>query len=77
MGLLSDLILGTSGSDGNSPRGASKSGAGKPGWGKGLLGDENEYDDYYEDLYDDAAARDSDAIDEMEDEFGDDWEGEY
>ncbi|MBP5587334.1 MAG: hypothetical protein J6X37_01215 [Treponema sp.] len=29
------------------------------------------------DLYDDAAAGDSDAIDEMEDEFGDDWEGEY
>lgn len=77
MGLLSDLILGTSGSGGNSPRGASKSGAGKPGWGKGLLGDENEYDDYYEDLYDDAAAGDPDAIDEMEDEFGDDWEGEY
>ena len=50
---------------------------GKAGWGKGLLGDENEYDDYYEDLYDDAAAGDSDAIDEMEDEFGDDWEGEY
>ena len=75
MSLFSDLILGSSAS---SSRGKGvKSGSGKAGWGKGLLGDENEYDDYYEDLYDDASAGDPDAIDEMEDEFGDDWEGEY
>lgn len=76
MSLFSDLILDSSAS---SSRGKGvKSGSGKAGWGKGLYGDdEDEYDDYYEDLYDDAAAGDSDAIDEMEDEFGDDWEGEY
>ena len=30
--------------------------------------------DYYEDLYDDACAGDQEAIQEMRDEFGDDWQ---
>lgn len=30
--------------------------------------------EYYEDLYDDACSGDQEAIDEMREEFGDDWE---
>lgn len=51
----------------------------KPTAGTGTTSDsyETEYDDYYQDVYDDAVSGDADAIDEMEEEFGDDWEGEY
>lgn len=37
----------------------------------------DEYDDYYEQLHDDAMSGDLDAQAEMREEFGDDWEGEY
>lgn len=37
----------------------------------------NDYDDYYEQIHDDAFSGDLDAQAEMHDEFGDDWEGEY
>lgn len=37
----------------------------------------NDYDDYYEQIHDDAFSGDPDAQDEMHEEFGDDWEGEY
>lgn len=36
-----------------------------------------EYDSYYEELADDAIMGDSDAAEEMRDEFGDDWEEEW
>ena len=34
-------------------------------------------DDYFEELHSDAFSGDKGAIDEMKDEFGDDWESEY
>lgn len=37
----------------------------------------NDYDDYYSDLHDDAMSGDIAAQEEMREEFGDDWEGEY
>lgn len=36
-----------------------------------------DYDSYYEELADDAIMGDSDAAEEMHDEFGDDWEEEW
>lgn len=38
---------------------------------------EDDYDDYYEQIHDDAMSGDLDAQAEMREEFGDDWEGEY
>lgn len=38
---------------------------------------EKNYDDYYMQLYDCAAAGDKDAIEEIKEEFGDDWESEF
>ena len=38
---------------------------------------DNDYDNYYGALHDEAMAGDSSAIREMEEEFGEDWEGEY
>ena len=38
---------------------------------------EKSYDDYYLQVYDCTAAGDKDAIEEMKDEFGDDWESEF
>ena len=38
---------------------------------------EKSYDDYYMQVYDCAAAGDKDVIEEMKDEFGDDWESEF
>lgn len=35
------------------------------------------YNDYYQSVYDDAMAGDEAAQEEMLDEFGEDWEGEY
>lgn len=35
------------------------------------------YNDYYEELYGDAICGDQSAIEEMNEEFGDDWESEY
>lgn len=35
------------------------------------------YDDYYEELYDDATMGDKGAQAEMREEFGDDWKCEY
>lgn len=66
MGLFSDLFFG--------PSDSMNTGKKKPA-NDSLLGDD--YDDYYEQLHDDAVFGDEDAIAEMEEEFGDDWEGEY
>lgn len=38
--------------------------------------DDCDYESYYEELADDAVMGDSNAIEEMHDEFGDDWEEE-
>lgn len=67
MGLLSDLFFGPS-----EPVNSVKK---KPTGGWSPFG--NDYDDYYGDLHDDAMSGDIDAQEEMREEFGDDWEGEY
>lgn len=67
MGFLSDLLFGsssTSATNNFNPRNNSYS----------RMSDE---DDYYEDLHCDAMSGDQDAINEMREEFEDDWEGEY
>lgn len=68
MGFLSDLFFGTD-STGPVPKKAPNNGGWTPL--------EDDYDNYYEELHDDAMCGDQDAIDEMEEEFGDDWEAEY
>lgn len=67
MGFLSDLFFGTELTD-SAPKK-------KPNGGWTPF--EDNYDDYYEQIHDDAMSGDQDAIDEMEEEFGDDWGGEY
>lgn len=37
----------------------------------------DDYEDYYGELHDDAICGDQSAIEEMNEEFGDDWESEY
>lgn len=39
--------------------------------------DDCDYESYYEELADDAVMGDTNAIEEMHDEFGDDWEEEW
>lgn len=68
MGLLSDLFFATA-----VPCDSGKKKKFDRGWSP--FG--NDYDDYYAELYDDAVSGDFDAQEEMRQEFGDDWEGEY
>lgn len=68
MGFFSDLLFGTD-STSSTPKKKPNNGVWTPL--------EEDFDDYYEQLHDDAVYGDQDAIDEMEEEFGDDWEGEY
>ena len=37
----------------------------------------DDYNDYYEEVYDSAMGGDQACIDEIREEFGDDWESEY
>lgn len=69
MGFLSDIFFGTD-TAGAAPKK-------NPNNGGGWAPLEDDYDDYYEQIHDDAMCGDQDAIDEMREEFGDDWEGEY
>lgn len=68
MGFLSDLFFGPD-STGAIPKKKSNN----DGWAPL----EDDYDDYYEQIHDDAMSGDLDAQAEMREEFGDDWEGEY
>lgn len=68
MGFLIDLLFGTK---------LSSSFSDKKRINSGLTNFDEDYDDYFEQLHDDAMCGDLDGIDEMEEEFGDDWEGEY
>lgn len=68
MGFFSDLLFGTD-STGSVPNKKPNNG----GWAPL----EDDYDNYYEQLHDDAMCGDLDAQAEMREEFGDDWEGEY
>lgn len=69
MGFLSDLFFGTDSTSSVDPKKKQNNG----GWSP--LKDD--YDNYYEQIHDDAMCGDQDAIAEMREEFGDDWEGEY
>lgn len=66
MGFFSDLLFGLS-----EPVTTGRKKPVNGGW----MGDD--YDDYYEQLHDDAMSGDLDAQSEMREEFGDGWEGEY
>lgn len=66
MGLFSDLLFGT-----ETPENKKRLSTGN--WND--LADD--YEDYYEELHDDAIGGDQSAIDEMHEEFGDDWDEEY
>ncbi len=68
MGFLYDLFFNSN--SGNSKNNQKKSDS----W---FSNSNNSYDDYYEELHSDALSGDKGARDEMEDEFGDDWEDEY
>lgn len=66
MGLFSDLFFGT-----GIPENKKRPSTGN--WND--LADD--YEDYYGELHDDAICGDQSAIDEMREEFGDDWESDY
>lgn len=68
MGFLSDIFFGTD-STSSAPKKKTITG----GWSPL----EDDYDDYYEQIHDDAMSGDLEAQSEMREEFGDDWEGEY
>lgn len=68
MGLLKDLLFGSTDSSDYSKK--------KPA--KTKKSDfEKDCNNYYQSVYDDAMEGDEAAKEEMRDEFGDDWEGEY
>lgn len=68
MGLLKDLLFGSTDSSDCSKK--------KPA--KTKKSDfEKDCNNYYQSVYDDAMEGDEAAKEEMRDEFGDDWEGEY
>lgn len=68
MGLLKDLLFGSTDSSDSSKK--------KPA--KTKKSDfEKDYNNYYQSVYDDAMEGDKAAQEEMRDEFGDNWEGEY
>lgn len=66
MDFLSALLFGSGSSD-------IKMNTSNSWWGNPA----DSYDDYFMSRYEDAICGDSEAIREMEDEFGEDWEGEY
>ncbi len=68
MGLFNDLLFG--------PAGSSVSLKKKPAKTKNS-DFQKDYNEYFQSVYDDAMAGAEDAQEEMLDEFGDDWEGEY
>ena len=68
MGLLKDLLFGSADSFASSRK--------KPARPKNF-GFEKDYNGYYQSVYDDSMAGDEAAQEEMRDEFGEDWEGEY
>lgn len=68
MGLLKDLLFGSTDSSDYSKK--------KPAKTK-KSNFEKDYNNYYQSVYDDAMEGDEAAQKEMHDEFGDDWEGEY
>ncbi|MGI5069756.1 hypothetical protein [Treponema pectinovorum] len=68
MGLLSDFFFGESKQNNKTRKKSSNQ-------SPSLF--DSDYDDYYEETYEDALLGDEDAIDEMREEFGDDWEDEY
>lgn len=68
MGLLKDLLFGSADSSDYSKK--------KPA--KTKKSDfEKDYNNYCQSVYDDAMEGDKAAQEEMRDEFGDNWEGEY
>lgn len=68
MGLLKDLLFGSTDSSDYSKKKLAKT----------KKSDfEKDYNNYYQSVYDDAMEGDVAAQEEMRDEFGDDWEGEY
>lgn len=68
MGLLKDLLFGSTDSSDYSKKKSAKT---------KKSGFEKDYNNYYQSVYDDAMEGDEAAQEEMRDEFGDDWEGEY
>ncbi len=72
MGFFSDLFFGTSSLDSSNSNQRKKK---NDNFYAGPF--DNDYDNYYGALYDEAMAGDQSAIMEMEEEFGEDWEGEY
>jgi|BioPla2DNA2_1021312.scaffolds.fasta_scaffold03665_2 hypothetical protein len=68
MGFLSDLFFGSS-----RPVNSGKKETTSDSWNSS----DRDYDDYYDQVYDDAMCGDLDAQAEMREEFGDGWEGEY
>ncbi len=68
MGFFNDLFFGASSSDSDKKKKNS-------GLYSGPF--DNDYDNYYGALHDEAMAGDESAIEEMEEEFGDDWEEQY
>lgn len=68
MGLLKDLLFGSTDSSDYSKNKLAKT----------KKSDfEKDYNNYYQSVYDDTMEGDEAAQEEMRDEFGDDWEGEY
>ncbi len=68
MGLLKDLLFGSADSAVSSRKKTAR---------PKNSGFEKDYNDYYQSVYDEAMTGDEAAQEEMRDEFGDDWEGEY
>ena len=68
MGSLKDLLFGSTDSSDYSKKKLAKT---------KKSGFEKDYNNYYQSVYDDAMEGDEAAQEEMRDEFGDDWEGEY
>ncbi len=68
MGLFNNLLFGSAGSSVSLKK--------KPAKTKNS-DFQKDYNEYFQSVYDDAMAGDEDAQEEMLDEFGDDWEGEY
>ncbi len=68
MGLLTDLLFGSADSSASLKKKTDK---------PKKSNFEKDYNEYYQSVYDDAMTGDEAAQEEMRDEFGDDWEGEY
>lgn len=72
MGFLMDLLFGFGAS-----AGGKKSSGAKSGFFGGYENSIDGHDDYFGQVHNDAMMDDPAAIDEMRDEYGDDWEGEW